>query len=133
MNGCAAEWAACAGPAPDAGKGAGRSFHGHWIAARSRSPGAHSRDPLARNDDVDGPTRTASSAKACRRSATKKEPSMRKFIRTAVDLGKNYFQIHGLESEGGQSISRKVKRLKMREFFAEIGPCRVGMEACGSA
>jgi transposase len=58
---------------------------------------------------------------------------MRKFIRTAVDLGKNYFQIHGLESEGGQSISRKVKRLKMREFFAQIGPCRVGMEACGSA
>lgn len=24
---------------------------------------------------------------------------MEKFIRTAIDLGKNYFQVHGLESE----------------------------------
>ena len=26
---------------------------------------------------------------------------MSKFIRIAIDLGKNYFQVHGLESEGG--------------------------------
>jgi hypothetical protein len=26
---------------------------------------------------------------------------MKKFIRTAVDLGKNYFQFHGLASEDG--------------------------------
>jgi len=41
---------------------------------------------------------------------------MKKFIRTAIDLGKTYFQVHGLESEGGPSISRKMKRSKMREF-----------------
>ncbi len=58
---------------------------------------------------------------------------MEKFIRTAIDLGKNYFQVHGLESEGGRSISRKVKRSKMHEFYSQIEPCRVGMEACGSA
>jgi transposase len=58
---------------------------------------------------------------------------MAKFIRTAIDLGKNYFQLHALESEGGQSISRKVKRSKMHEVFSQIEPCRVGMEACGSA
>lgn len=58
---------------------------------------------------------------------------MGKFIRTAVDLGKNYFQVHALESEGGRSISRKVKRSKMHEFYSQIEPCRVGMEACGSA
>jgi len=57
---------------------------------------------------------------------------MKKFIRTAIDLGKSYFQVHGLESEGGQSISRKMKRSKMREFYEQIEPCRVGMEACGS-
>src|ERR1700732_2407964 len=28
-----------------------------WIASRSLSSGAHSRDPLARNDGVDGPRR----------------------------------------------------------------------------
>lgn len=58
---------------------------------------------------------------------------MKKFIRIAVDLGKNYFQVHGLESEAGRSISRKVKRLKMHELFSQIEGCRVGMEACGSA
>jgi transposase len=58
---------------------------------------------------------------------------MRKFIRTAVDLGKTYFQVHGLESEGGRSESRKVKRSKLLEFYSQIEPCRIGMEACGSA
>lgn len=58
---------------------------------------------------------------------------MKKFIRTAIDLGKNYFQVHGLESEGGLSVSRKLKRSKVHEFCSQIEPCRVGMEACGSA
>ena len=58
---------------------------------------------------------------------------MKKFIRTAVDLGKNYFQVHGLQSEGGLSVSRKLKRSKVLEFYSQIEPCRVGMEACGSA
>jgi transposase len=58
---------------------------------------------------------------------------MKKFIRAAIDLGKTYFQVHGLVSEGGESISRKMKRSKLREFFAQMEPCRVGMEACGSA
>ena len=58
---------------------------------------------------------------------------MKKFIRTAVDLGKNYFQFHGLAGEDGVFVSRKLKRSKVLEFFAQIEPCRVGMEACGSA
>src|SRR5215211_4350607 len=58
---------------------------------------------------------------------------MKKFIRTAVDLGKNYFQFHGLASEDGVLVSRKLKRSKVLEFYAQIEPCRVGMEACGSA
>ena len=57
---------------------------------------------------------------------------MKKFIRTALDLGKNYFPFHGLASEGGAPVSRKLKRSKVLEFYAQIEPCRVGMEACGS-
>ena len=86
----------------------------------------------SRNDGVDGLTQTASSAKAWSPKRHRGKPSMKKFIRTAIDLGKTYFQVHGLESEGGQSISRKMKRSKMREFYEQIEPCRVGMEACGS-
>src|SRR3984957_3870704 len=69
-----------------------------------------------------------------RRSATyERGRPMKKFIRIAVDLGKTYFQVHCLESEGGRSISRKLKRSKMPEFFSQVEGCRVGMEACGSA
>src|SRR3984893_3440554 len=87
---------------------------------------------FARNDDVDGLTQTASSAKAWLPKRHRGKPSMKKFIRTSIDLGKSYFQVHALESEGGQSISRKMKRSKMREFYEQIEPCRVGMEACRS-
>jgi transposase len=58
---------------------------------------------------------------------------MKKFIRIGVDLAKNYFQIHGLETEGGSAVARKLTRRKMHEFFSRIEPCLVGMEACGSA
>lgn len=58
---------------------------------------------------------------------------MKTFIRIGVDLAKNYFQIHALESEGGPAVARKLTRTKMREFFSRIEPSLVGMEACGSA
>ena len=58
---------------------------------------------------------------------------MKTFIRTAIDLAKTYFQVHGLESEDGRSVSRKLTRPKLLEFYAQMKPCRVGMEACGSS
>ena len=58
---------------------------------------------------------------------------MKKFIRIGVDLAKNYFQVHALESEDGRAVTRKLKRSKMHEFFSRIEPCVIGMEACGSA
>ena len=58
---------------------------------------------------------------------------MREFIRIGVDLAKNSFQVHALESEGGRAVTRKLSRSAMRAFFAGIKPCLVGMEACGSA
>jgi transposase len=58
---------------------------------------------------------------------------VQKFIRIGVDLAKNYFQIHALGSEGAPAVTRKMTRVKMREFFSRIEPCLVGMEACGTA
>jgi transposase len=58
---------------------------------------------------------------------------MKEFIRIGVDLAKNSFQAHALESEGGRAVTRKLSRSAMRAFFAGIKPCLVGMEACGSA
>lgn len=57
---------------------------------------------------------------------------MQKYTRIGVDLGKNYFQIHALP-DSGAPVSRKLKRSKLLEFFSQIAPCEIGMEACGSA
>jgi transposase len=58
---------------------------------------------------------------------------MEKFIRIGVDLAKNYFQIHALTGEGDLAVKRKLSRSKVHEFFSRVEPCRIGMEACGSA
>jgi len=58
---------------------------------------------------------------------------MQKYTRIGIDLGKNYFQIHALPVGGGAAINRKLKRSKFLEFFKQIEPCEIGMEACGSA
>ncbi|MGH8515309.1 MAG: hypothetical protein ACREV8_15485 [Gammaproteobacteria bacterium] len=58
---------------------------------------------------------------------------MKEFIRKGVDLAKNYFQVHALESEDGGAAARKLGRQAVRKFFSETKPCVIGMEACGSA
>lgn len=58
---------------------------------------------------------------------------MKNYIRIGVDLGKGYFQVHALTSEAGAAVNRKISRGKFLTFFSEASPCRVGMEACGSA
>ncbi len=58
---------------------------------------------------------------------------MKKFIRIGVDLAKNCFQVHALESEGGKAVARKLTRSKFAAFFEGVEPCLVGMEACASA
>jgi transposase len=58
---------------------------------------------------------------------------VKKFIRIGVDLAKNYFQVHALVSDVGPAVTRKLRRSKMHEFFSQIEPSLIGMEACGSA
>lgn len=50
-----------------------------------------------------------------------------------VDLAKNVFQVHGVDSSGKVVISRQLRRKQVIDFFSKIPPCLVGMEACGTA
>jgi len=85
-------------------------------------------------DGVDGTTSTASKCQDVVAGTPQRgRPSMKEFIRIGVDLAKNYFQIHALESEDGHAATRKLSRQAMRKLFSETRPCLVGMEACGSA
>ena len=58
---------------------------------------------------------------------------MRKYIRIGVDIAKNSFQVHALESEDCSATKRKLSRSGIVKFLAEVEPCAIGMAACGSA
>src|SRR5579864_4757657 len=50
-----------------------------------------------------------------------------------VDIAKSVFQIHGVDGEGAVVIRRRIGRAKILEFFTDLPPCLVGMEACATA
>jgi transposase len=50
----------------------------------------------------------------------------------AIDLGKQSFHIHGIDSDG-VIISRKVSRAKLIGAIEELAPTVIAMEACASA
>lgn len=56
-----------------------------------------------------------------------------KLKRIGVDLAKNVFQIHGVDSHEQVKLRKQVKRTQMLALFGRIEPCVVAMEACGSA
>ncbi len=50
-----------------------------------------------------------------------------------LDLAKSVFQVHCADHEGRPVVRKKLRRAQVLKFFAELPPCLVGMEACGSA
>ena len=50
-----------------------------------------------------------------------------------IDLAKNVFQVHGADDKGRAVLKKQLKRAEVLPFFANLAPCRIGMEACGSA
>lgn len=56
-----------------------------------------------------------------------------KITTIGIDLAKNVFQIHGADAHGKAVLKKQIKREEMAVFFANLAPCLIGMEACGSA
>src|SRR5258708_13023128 len=50
-----------------------------------------------------------------------------------LDIAKSVFQVHGVDVAGAVVIRKRVSRAKMLEYFGELPPCLVGIEACPSA
>ncbi len=50
-----------------------------------------------------------------------------------LDIAKSVFQVHGVDDAGAVMIRKRVSRSKMLEFFTELPPCLVRIEACPSA
>jgi len=56
-----------------------------------------------------------------------------KITTTGIDLAKNIFQVHGVDERGKAVLRKQLKRKDVVKFFANLQPCLIGMEACGSA
>ena len=50
-----------------------------------------------------------------------------------VDLAKSVLQIHAVNSKDKVVLRKQLKRREVMSFFANVGPCVIGMEACGGA
>lgn len=50
-----------------------------------------------------------------------------------IDLAKNVFAVHGVDARGKVVLKKPLKREQMLPFFANLQPCLIGLEACGSA
>jgi transposase len=50
-----------------------------------------------------------------------------------LDIAKSSFALHGTDSAGGTVVKKALKRAQVLEFFVQLPPCRVALEACASA
>jgi transposase len=50
-----------------------------------------------------------------------------------IDLAKTVFQVHGVDERGLPVVRRQLRRKKVLEYFSQLPPCLVGMEACAGA
>lgn len=56
-----------------------------------------------------------------------------KITTIGIDLAKNVFQIHGVDEHGKVGVRKQLKRADMSNYFVNLAPCLIGMEACGSS
>jgi len=56
-----------------------------------------------------------------------------KITRVGLDLAKRVFQVHGVNEYGAAKLSKKLSRAEVLQFFAQVPPCMVGIEACSGA
>lgn len=58
---------------------------------------------------------------------------MNKISVIGLDLAKNIFQVHAVDSTGVVVMRKSLSRSQMSRFFAKLPPCLIGIEACGGA
>jgi len=50
-----------------------------------------------------------------------------------LDLAKNVFQVHAIDEAGAVLVAKALRRRQVMPFFSRLGPCLIGMEACGTS
>jgi transposase len=54
-------------------------------------------------------------------------------VRIGLDIAKDVFQVHGVDANDKPRLRKRLPRAKVLEFFAQLPPCEIGIEACGSS
>jgi transposase len=62
-----------------------------------------------------------------------RETSERQATTIGLDIAKSVFQVHGVDARGRVVLRKRLARAKVREFFANLPRCVIGLEACGGA
>jgi transposase len=50
-----------------------------------------------------------------------------------LDISKSAFQVHGVDDAGTVVMRKRINRSRVLQFFDDLSPCLVGLEACPSA
>jgi transposase len=53
--------------------------------------------------------------------------------RIGIDLAKQVFQVHGVDSQEKAVLRKQLRRTQMLDYFKKLPTCLIGMEACSSA
>jgi transposase len=56
-----------------------------------------------------------------------------KFTRCGLDIAKHVFQVHGVNEHGAVQGRKSLPRAKVMDFFAQLPPCLIGIEACAGS
>jgi transposase len=56
-----------------------------------------------------------------------------KITTIGIDIAKEVFQLHGVDSQGKTLLKKQNRRNEILKFFVNLQPCLVGMEACGGS
>src|SRR6202140_4693283 len=66
------------------------------------------------------------------RSQTR-EPSVEQIIRIGMDTSKHIFQLHGVDAAEKPVLRKRLGRKAMGDFFGQLPPTVIGIEACGAS
>lgn len=50
-----------------------------------------------------------------------------------LDVAKDVFQVHGAAANGARMFNRRLRRSEILDFFKQLPPCIVGIEACSTS
>jgi transposase len=58
---------------------------------------------------------------------------MKKISTIGLDLAKRIFQVHGVDEQHRVVVQKSLQRSELLEWFGQLEPCLVGLEACATS